>query len=129
PIPQEWVTSILLNLFQKTPNSLANPITKILGTALVFILLMLPYIWLGKGVPLNVWDNLDSNLLWYKMLQGQDLLFAGPEQMVEGFVTSTPRFSYPSGFNLEAVLFYWLPLFTAYWINKLLISLVAFLGM
>lgn len=35
----------------------------------VFFLVMFPYIWKGQDVKVNVWDNLDSNLVWYKMLK------------------------------------------------------------
>lgn len=95
----------------------------------VIFLVMLPYIWKGQDVQVNVWDNLDSNVVWYKMLKDQGKIFAGPEVMVQGFVTETPRFSYPSGWNVEAVLYYLLPVFAAYWVNKLLIIVCAFTGM
>jgi hypothetical protein len=95
----------------------------------VIFLVMFPYIWKGQDVQVNVWDNLDSNVVWYKMLKDQGKIFAGPEVMVQGFVTETPRFSYPSGWNVEAVLYFLLPVFTAYWVNKLLIIICAFGGM
>src|SRR5690606_19344801 len=92
-------------------------------------LVMLPYIWKGQDVQVNVWDNLDSNVVWYKMLKDQGKIFAGPEVLVQGFVTETPRFSYPSGWNVELLLVYFFDVFTAYWVNKLLIMLVAFASM
>ena len=95
----------------------------------VIFLVMLPYIWKGQDVQVNVWDNLDSNVVWYKMLKDQGKVFAGPETMVHGFVTETPRFSYPSGWNVEAVLYFLLPPFAAYWLNKMLIIMGAFGGM
>lgn len=95
----------------------------------VIFLVMLPYIWKGQDVQVNVWDNLDSNVVWYKMLKDQGKIFAGPEVMVQGFVTETPRFSYPSGWNLELFLVYFFDVFTAYWINKLLILLIGFASM
>lgn len=95
----------------------------------VVFLVMFPYIWKGQDVQVNVWDNLDSNVVWYKMLKDQDKIFAGPDVMVEGFVTETPRFSYPSGWNVELIFVYFLNVFNAYWLNKFLIILVAFFSM
>src|SRR5690606_9812864 len=102
---------------------------ELLLVAGVIFLVMFPYFWKGQDVQVNVWDNLDSNVVWYKMLKDQGKIFAGPEVMVQGFVTETPRFSYPSGWNVEAVLYYLLPVFAAYWVNKLLIIVCAFTGM
>lgn len=100
-----------------------------LAVVLVISLLMFPYIWMGQDVQVNVVDNLDSNVVWYKMLKDQNKIFAGPHEMVQGFVTETPRFSYPSGLNVELVLVQFFDIFTAYWINKLLIILIGFLSM
>jgi hypothetical protein len=102
---------------------------ELLLVAGVFFLVMFPYIWKGQDVQVNVWDNLDSNVVWYKMLKDQGKIFAGPEVMVQGFVTETPRFSYPSGWNVELFLVYFFDVFTAYWINKLLVFLIAFVSM
>ena len=106
-----------------------NKAKELLLVAGVIFLVMFPYIWKGQDVQVNVWDNLDSNVAWYKMLKDQGKIFAGPETMVQGFVTETPRFSYPSGWNVEAVLYFLLSPFTAYWLNKLLIIMFAFGGM
>ncbi|HLW33965.1 MAG TPA: DUF6044 family protein [Aequorivita sp.] len=106
-----------------------NKAKELLLVAGVIFLVMFPYIWKGQDVQVNVWDNLDSNVVWYKMLKDQGKIFAGPEVMVQGFVTETPRFSYPSGWNVEAVLYFLFPPFTAYWTNKLLIIIFAFVGM
>src|SRR5690606_36972765 len=48
---------------------------------------------------------------------------------VEGIVTETPRFSYPSGLNVELLLVYFFEVFTAYWLNKLLILAIGFVSM
>src|SRR5690554_5781527 len=106
-----------------------NEAKELLLVAGVIFLVMFPYIWKGQDVQVNVWDNLDSNVVWYKMLKDQGKIFAGPEVMVQGFVTETPRFSYPSGWNVELFLVYFFNVFTAFWINKLLIILIAFASM
>src|SRR5690606_11109814 len=106
-----------------------NKAKELLLVAGVIFLVMFPYIWKGQDVQVNVWDNLDSNVVWYKMLKDQDKIFAGPDVMVEGFVTETPRFSYPSGWNVELIFVYFFNVFNAYWLNKFLIILVAFFSM
>ncbi|XFE77029.1 DUF6044 family protein [Algoriphagus halophilus] len=45
---------------------------------------------------------------------------------VEGMLIETPRFSYPSGFNVEMVLYEFFPHLNAYMINKALIIIIAF---
>src|SRR5690554_4745157 len=102
---------------------------ELLLVAGVIFLVMFPYFWKGQDVQVNVWDNLDSNVVWYKMLKDQGKIFAGPEVMVQGFVTETPRFSYPSGWNVELFLVHLFDVFTAYWLNKLFILLIGFLSM
>lgn len=63
------------------------------------------------------------------MLKDQGKIFAGPEVMVQGFVTETPRFSYPSGWNVEMLLVYFFDVFTAYWLNKLFVLVIGFASM
>ncbi|MDO9551787.1 DUF6044 family protein [Rhodonellum sp.] len=101
----------------------------IAGWSLVTVvlwLLMFPYLWLGEQVPIIVSDNLDSNVAWYKMLRDQGMIFSGPMEMVKGMVIETPRMSYPSGLNLELLLYFFFPPFLAYALNKFLIGLIAF---
>src|SRR5690606_29905945 len=121
----------LRKLFNFTTVNLAfmNKAKELLLVAGVIFLVMFPYIWKGQDVQVNVWDNLDSNVVWYKMLKDQGKIFAGPEVMVEGFVTETPRFSYPSGWNVELILVYFFNIFNAYWLNKLLVTVISFFSM
>src|SRR5690606_9742351 len=121
----------LRKLFNFTTVNLAfmNKAKELLLVAGVIFLVMFPYIWKGQDVQVNVWDNLDSNVVWYKMLKDQGKIFAGPEVRVEGFVTETPRFSYPSGWNVEVMLVYFFNVFNAYLLNKLFIILIAFFSM
>lgn len=95
----------------------------------VFLLLMFPYVWLGEQVPIIVSDNLDSNVVWYKMLTDQGKIFSGPMEMVNGMVLETPRMSFPSGFNLELLLYFISPSFLAFSVNKFLISFIGFVSM
>src|SRR5690606_34913134 len=106
-----------------------NKAKELLLVAGVIFLVMFPYIWKGQDLQVNVWDNLDSNVVWYKMVKDQGKIFAGPQVMVEGFVTQSPRFSYPSGWNVELLWVYFFDVFTAHWLNKLLILAIGFASM
>ncbi|WBL41259.1 DUF6044 family protein [Algoriphagus halophytocola] len=93
---------------------------------LVFVLLLLPYFIFGKDVFLPVSDNMDSNLAWYKMLKDQGKIFTSWNTPVQGMMVELPRFSFPSGYNLEMLLYALFPFFKAYILNKALIIIIAF---
>ncbi|SFT42520.1 hypothetical protein SAMN04489724_0700 [Algoriphagus locisalis] len=88
--------------------------------------MLLPYLIFGEDVYLPVTDNMDSNLAWYKMLKDQGKVFSSWNTPVQGMLLELPRFSYPSGFNIELLLFALFPFFKAYIINKALICIIAF---
>lgn len=92
----------------------------------VVILLLLPYLIYGEDVYLPVSDNMDSNLAWYKLLKDQGKIFSSWNTPVEGMLLELPRFSYPSGFNIEMLLYALFPFFKAYVLNKALIIGIAF---
>ncbi len=103
---------------------------KVVGVVIfVGLFLILPYLFLGKGVHIPVADNMDSNIVWYKMMADQGKIWSGPETMVQGMVKETPRFTLPSGLNIEMVLYGILAPFEAYLVNKILIFLIGFLSM
>lgn len=91
-------------------------------------ILLFPYIWQGEGVFIPVSDNLDSNLAWWKSLKDQGLIFSAWDTPVEGMILESPRFTYPSAFNVEGILYFLFPVFLAYIINKGLIFLLAYLS-
>ena len=97
-----------------------------LFAAIIFIALLLPYLIFGEDVYLPVTDNMDSNLAWYKMLKDQGELFSSWNTPVQGMLLELPRFSYPSGFNIELILYGLFPFFTAYILNKAFICIIAF---
>lgn len=92
---------------------------------MAFILIM-PYVFLGSGVYLPVSDNMDSNLAWWKMLKESGSIWKDWNHEVPGMIIQSPRFTYPSGLNLEALLYYFFPILPAYMINKLLIFGIGF---
>ncbi len=72
---------------------------------------------------------MDSNLAWYKMLQDQGKIFASANTPVSGMLGEAPRFSYPSGWNMEMLLYAAFPHFSAYVLNKFLIYSAGFYSM
>jgi hypothetical protein len=103
--------------------------TYLVHLILVLILIFLPYLWHGEGVKLIVQDNLDSNVSWYTSLKQQGKIYAPPWTKVDGMVISTPRFSYPSGLNIELSLYSIFSPFVAFALNKALIVIFAFFSM
>ena len=92
----------------------------------VFIVLLLPYLIFAEDVYLPVSDNMDSNLAWYKLLKDQGKIFSSWNTPVKGMLLELPRFNYPSGFNVELLLYAIFPFFKAYLLNKALIIGIAF---
>ncbi|GHB23704.1 DUF6044 family protein [Mongoliitalea lutea] len=100
-----------------------------LGGFLLALLVVLPYLFLGKDVHVIVSDNLDSNFVWLRNLASQGKLLAHPSSEVEGFLLVTPRFSFPSGIHGFALLYAFMDSFWAFAVQKFLISWIAFVSM
>ncbi|MFC3414207.1 DUF6044 family protein [Algoriphagus hitonicola] len=92
----------------------------------VLILLLFPYMWQWEEVFIPVSDNMDSNLAWWKSLKDQGLIFSTWDTPVKGMILESPRFTYPSAFNVEGLLYYFFPILSAYIVNKGLIILLAY---
>ncbi|MDN3669966.1 DUF6044 family protein [Echinicola jeungdonensis] len=95
----------------------------------VGLIMIFPYIFLGEDVHIPVGDNMDSNIAWYKMLSDQGKIWSGPETLVQGMVKEIPRFSLPSGLNLELVFYGFMDPLNAYLVNKILIFFIGILSM
>jgi len=74
-------------------------------------------------------DNLDSNVVWFKILAHSGMIFAPNDAIVPNMMNGLPRLSYGSEFNLILWLYYFFPAKTAYIINEVLIHLIAFASM
>jgi hypothetical protein len=93
------------------------------------LILFFPYLYLGQDTPVTLSDHLDSNHVWYKILKDQGHIFSSGYTPIDGFLGNQYRFSYPSGFSVTAFLYCLLPVFEAFWINKVLIFILGFWGM
>ena len=89
----------------------------------------LPYFIYGKDIYISVFDNLDSNVVWYKVLANSGMIFADSMETVPGMMSGLPRLSYGSEFNGILWLYYFFDDFTAYVINDVFIHFFAFISM
>lgn len=94
----------------------------LIGVCLVvFLVLMLPFFGLQDQVYLPVTDNLDSNLAWWKSLKDQGAIWSGWNDSVNGLLVQSPRFTYPSGWNLDGLLYFLFSPWMAYGFQKAVI--------
>lgn len=76
-----------------------------------------------------IFDNLDSNVVWFKILAQSKLIFAQNNALIPNMMDGLPRFTYSSEFNMLLWLYYFFEPKTAYIINEILIHIVAFFSM
>lgn len=99
---------------------------------LIFSLLLmylLPFFVMGENSYIRIHDNLDSNVVWFKILAESGQIFDNSNSVIQSFMGGTPRISFGSEFNFILWLYYFFEPFLAYVINIFLIHLIAFLGM
>jgi len=73
-----------------------------------------------------VFDNLDSTVVWYKILAHSGKIFAGNDAVIPNMMNGLPRSSYGSEFDVLLWLYYFFDAKTAFVINEVLIHVVAF---
>jgi len=90
------------------------------------------YLWpLFSFSPLYVetFDNMDSTIVWMKILANSGKIFAEANATVPQMMNGLPRISYGSEYNVLFWLYYFFSAETAYRINALLMHIVAFVSM
>ncbi|GGH75471.1 hypothetical protein JOD43_000517 [Pullulanibacillus pueri] len=97
---------------------------------LIFIVLYLsPYYILGEDSRVRIHDNLDSNIVWNKLMAESHTLFGGPHSSVPNIMNGLPRNSLGSEFDFFVFMFSFLSPFAAYVLNQTILRFVAFFGM
>lgn len=85
------------------------------------------------GVPslqkFHIHDNLDSNYVWYKLLIDTSTIFASSNYRIPEILNGIPRSALPSEFDAIVWLYYYLGPVGAYVSNRILVTVVAFVGM
>jgi len=73
-------------------------------------------------------DNLDSNIVWNKILASSGKIFAPNHEIIPNMMSGLPRSSYGSEFDIMLWLYYLFSAPVAYAINEATIHIVAFLS-
>ena len=99
------------------------------GVIISLILYLSPLLIYGDTLHFLVFDNLDSNVVWYKILAESGKIFASNNDIIPNIMNGLPRSCYGSEFNVILWLYYFFTPIQAYVINELLIHSVAFVSM
>ncbi|QOR62201.1 DUF6044 family protein [Sulfurovum sp. ST-21] len=89
----------------------------------------LPYFIYGKHIFLVQYDNLDSNIIWYKILAENHMGFTASDTIIPNMMNGLPRIAYPGELSLLYLFYNLFEPLTAYIINDILIHTVAFFSM
>src|SRR5690625_1551145 len=115
---------------------MSSALSKIFSTRNLFIIAclviigyLLPYYILGEDTHIRVHDNLDSNIVWYKLLSESGMIFSSPDATLPQIINGLPRSALQSAFDGVVWLYVLFEPFTAYTINQTIMRFVAFLGM
>ncbi|ASK62587.1 hypothetical protein CFK37_10705 [Virgibacillus phasianinus] len=101
----------------------------ILIACLIILGYLMPYYILGADTHIRVHDNLDSNIVWYKMIAESGNIFSMPYTEFDNVINGLPRSSLPSGLDAMVWLYVLFGPFPAYVINQTVMRFVAFFGM
>lgn len=98
-------------------------------SCLIIAVYLMPYYLLGEETHIRVHDNLDSNIVWYKLLAESGQIFATPGSTLPNVINGLPRSALPASMDLMVWLYVWFEPITAYTINQTIMRFVAFFGM
>ncbi|MCT4664038.1 MAG: DUF6044 family protein [Flavobacteriales bacterium] len=97
---------------------------------LAFVLLyFLPSFFLGEDSKILYFDNMDSNIVWQKIALSHKQLFFSPGEKVPNLLGGIPFSSIYFNFDLSTIIFASFGMYWGYVVNKILMVLVAYLGM
>lgn len=101
----------------------------LVGIFLIAILTLFPFLYYQGDVTLRIHDNMDSNIVWVKMLIDNNACWVAPDTIVEQLMGGVPRSSLSSTYDLPLLIFWTFGIFWGYAINKLLLAVIGFVGM
>ncbi|WP_430968065.1 DUF6044 family protein [Spongiimicrobium sp. 2-473A-2-J] len=88
-----------------------------------------PFIYYGENSFVRIHDNLDSNIAWVKMLLDNQAFFSSPITSVQQVFNGVPRSSLYGTYDISILWFSLFGMYGGYVVNKVIMSLVAFVGM
>lgn len=83
----------------------------------------------GEHLYVPIFDNLDSNVVWNKILAHSGMIFADNNAIIPNMMSGLPRSSWGSEFKILLWLYYFFDAKTAFVINEVAIHLIAFFSM
>lgn len=100
------------------------------GASFVIFTLYFSHLFLyGNECSVRIHDHLDSSIIWYKLLAQSGQIFGDSFATIPGITGGLYRFSFPSELSLMTWFFYFLPDFSAFAVNEILMHVIAFIGM
>ncbi|WP_067727178.1 DUF6044 family protein [Oceanobacillus damuensis] len=96
---------------------------------LIITAYLLPYYILGEDTHIRVHDNMDSNIVWYKMLAESGQIFTLEDTPLPNAINGLPRSTLPSPFDAVVWLYVLFEPMTAYAISQTVMRFAAFFGM
>jgi len=103
-----------------------NQYSFLIALLIVFIQLS-PIVFLGKSVYLTIPDGLEY-LPMHNYIAHSGKLFASNNEILPHLMNGLPRVSFPSEWNVQVWLYYFLDPFYAYSLNLFILHFVAFIG-
>jgi len=105
--------------------------TKILYVISLFIILfyLSPFFLYSEDLYIQIYDNLDSNHIWLKILAESGMIFSDSIEIIPNMMSGLPRLSYGTEYNALLWLYVLFEPFTAYSINEVILHIFAFFSM
>ena len=98
-------------------------------TAILFLTYFFPYAYLGKDAAILIHDNLDSNVVWVKLLIENNALFAHPSEIVPNALNGLARYQVYPYYDFPLLVFKIFGIYWGYVINKFIVGAIGFFGM
>lgn len=119
-----------MNTLQASLLNFLNNKSILITIALLTIAIYLsPLFIYGESLHMVVYDNLDSNVVWFKILAESGKIFADSMDIIPNMMNGLPRLSYGNEFNLILWFYYFLEPFHAYMLNEIIMHFFAFFSM
>ncbi|WP_066190222.1 MULTISPECIES: DUF6044 family protein [Gracilibacillus] len=96
---------------------------------LVILAYLSPYLIFGEATHIRVHDNMDSNIVWYKVLAESGHIFTLQDIQLPYAVNGLPRSALPSAFDAVVWLYVLFEPMAAYTISETVMRFAAFFGM
>lgn len=97
-------------------------------SVIIISLVYLPYLIMGKDINFPIHDNMDSNIIWAKMVSDAGGFFASPNLIVDQIMDGIHRSGVYGLYDVALILFDLFGPFGGYVLCKFLMALMGFFG-